>query len=121
MIIKAVVCLAFAPALLFFPKPLLTLFGCAFGTGAALTAREYGAALCGNLMLTWFARNEDPSNARKAIILALFIYDAVALIAVLILQLSGILNPLGWSVVGIYLFFTIAFGSFLLPKKQKTA
>jgi len=52
MVIKAVVCLVFGPLLLFAPGPLLRLLGTSFGPGAALTAREYGAALMGNLLLT---------------------------------------------------------------------
>jgi len=53
--IKAIVCLGFGPILLFLPGPLLTLLGSSFGPGAAIFAREYGAALLGNFMLTWFA------------------------------------------------------------------
>jgi hypothetical protein len=117
MIIKAVVCLGFAPLLLFVPGPLMKLLGASFGTGAALMAREYGAALCGNLMLTWFARNADVSVVRRAIILALFVYDAVAFVATLIIQLSGGLNVLGWGVVIIYLFFAVGFGYLLLSQK----
>ena len=45
MIIKSLVCLAFGPLLLFVPGPLLTLLGSSFGPGAAITSREYGAAL----------------------------------------------------------------------------
>lgn len=117
MIIKAVVCLGFGPLLLFFPGQLLNLLGTTFGPGAALTAREYGAALMGNLFLTWLARNAEDSVPRRAIIWHLFIYDAIALIATLIIQLSGGLNVLGWGIVLVYLFFTIGFGYFLLPKK----
>jgi hypothetical protein len=113
MIIKAVVCLGFGPLLLFLPAQLLTLLGTAYGPGAALTAREYGAALMGNLMLTWFARETEKSLARKAIILHLFVYDAIALIATLMIQLSGGLNFLGWGIVFVYLFFTVGFGYFL--------
>jgi hypothetical protein len=118
MVIKAVVCLGFGPLLLFVPGPLLTLLGSSFGPGAALTAREYGAALLGNLMLTWFARNAEVSVARRAIVLDLFVYDAVAFVAMLLIQLSGGLNLLGWGIVAIYLFFTLGFGYFLLPQKQ---
>jgi len=118
MIIKAVVCLGFAPLLLFIPSQLLGLYGTAFSTAAALTARLYGASLVGNLLLTWFARKEEDSPARKAIVLDLFAYDAVALIASLILQVTGVLNMLGWSIVVIYLFFTIGFGYFLLQQKK---
>jgi len=118
MVIKAVVCLGFGPLLLFVPGPLLTLLGSSFGPGAAITAREYGAALLGNLMLTWFARKAEESVARRAIVLDLFVYDAIAFVAVLLIQLSGGLNLLGWGIVAIYLFFTLGFGYFLLPQKK---
>ena len=118
MIIKAVVCLVFGILLLFVPGPLLVLLGSSYGPGAAITAREYGAALIGVLMLTWLARNAEDSIARRAIITNLFVYDGVALIAMLILQLSGAMNLLGWGVVFIYLFFTITFGYFMFPQKK---
>ena len=118
MIIKAIVCLGFGPVLLFFPGQFLGLLGMTFCSGAALTAREYGAALVGNLMLTWFARNAEHSVARRAIILHLFVYDFIALIATLIIQLTGGLNLLGWGIVAVYLFFTIGFGCLLIPRKK---
>jgi len=118
MVIKAVVCLGFGPLLLFFPGPLLTLLGSSFGPGAAITAREYGAALLGNLMLTWFSRNAQESVARRAIVLNLFVYDAIAFVAMLLIQLSGGMNLLGWGIIAIYLFFAIGFGYFLLPQKK---
>ena len=117
-IIKAFVCLGFGPFLLFFPGQLLNLLGTSFGPGTSLTAREYGATLIGNLFLTWLARNAEDSIARRAIIWDLFIYDAIALIATLAIQLSGGLNVLGWGIVFVYLFFTVCFGYFLIPQKK---
>ena len=119
MIIKAVVCLGFGPLLLFVPGWLLNLLGTTYGPGAALTSREYGAALIGTLSLTWLARNSEDSIGRRAIIWNLFVYDAIALIATLIIQLSGGLNVLGWGIVVVYLFFTIGFGYFLIPQTNK--
>jgi len=118
MVIKAVVCVAFGPILLFLPGPLLTLLGSSFGPGAAVTAREYGAALLGNFVLTWFARNAEESVARRAIVLDLFVYDAIAFVALLLIQLSGGLNLLGWCIVAIYLFFALGYGYFLLPRQR---
>jgi hypothetical protein len=120
MIVKCLVCLGFAPLLLFLPGQLLTILGASFGLGAAITAREYGAALMGNAFLTWFSRNAETSTARKAIIIYLFVYDAVALVAMTILQLQGVMNLLGWGVVAVYLFFTITFGH-LLIRQSKSA
>ena len=116
MIIKAIVCLGFGPLLLLVPGWLLNILGTSYGPGAALTAREYGAALIGNLLLTWLARNAEASAARSAIIWNLFVYDAIALVVTLIIQLSGGLNILGWGIVAVYLFFTLGFGYLLLPK-----
>ena len=118
MIIKAIVCLGFGPLLLFVPGWLLNLLGTSFGPGAALMAREYGAALIGNLLLTWLARNVEESTARSAIIWNLFIYDAIALIATLMIQLTGGLNLLGWGIVAVYLFFTFGFGYLLISQKK---
>ena len=118
MIIKAVVCLGFGPLLLFLPAQLLNLLGTSFGPGAALTAREYGAALIGNLLLTWLARNAEDSMARRAIIWNLFAYDGIALVATVLILLSGGLNILGWGIAAVYLFFTIGFGYFLIPNKK---
>jgi hypothetical protein len=118
MVIKAIVCLGFGPLLLFVPGWLLNLLGTTFGPGSALTAREYGAALIGNLLLTWLARNAEESVARNAIIWNLFVYDAIALVVTLVIVISGGLNFLGWGIVVVYLFFTIFFGLLLLPIKK---
>ena len=118
MVIKSIVCLVFGPLLLLVPGPVLTLLGSSYGPGAAITAREYGAALTGIFILTLFARNAAESVARRAIVLSLFVYDGIAFIAMLAIQLSGGMNLLGWSVVAIYLFFTLGFGYFLRPQKN---
>ncbi len=118
MTVKAVVCLCFGPVLLFYPAWILGLLGAAYCTGAALTAREYGATLVGNLLLTWLARGVEKGLARTAIVWDLFVYDAVALVATLVLLVAKVLNPLGWGIVAIYLFFTAGFGYFALHKEK---
>jgi len=75
----------------------------------------------GNLMLTCFARDAEKSIARKAIILHLFVYDAIALVATLAIQLSGGLNVFGWGIVIVYLFFTIGFGYLLIQERKSLA
>jgi hypothetical protein len=118
MTIKAFVCLGFGPVLLFFPAWILGLVGAAYCSGAALTAREYGAALVGNLLLTWLARNVDQGVSRRAIIWNLFVYDLIGLVATTALILRGSLNPLAWGIVAVYLFFTVGFGCFALHREK---
>jgi len=119
MIIKAIVCLGFGPLLIFAPGPLLTLLGATWGgSAAALTAREYGASLIGNLLLTWFARNAEDSPVRRAIALDLCVYDAIALIATVVILFQGGLNWLGWGIALVYVFFAVGFGFFISPQKK---
>jgi len=113
MVIKAAVCLVFGIIMVSAPEALFKFLGAVLTAGGAFAAREYSAALFGNLMLTWLARNAGASDARRAIILALLVYDAIGFVVSLIAVLSGTLNPLGWFVVAIYLFFTWAFGNLL--------
>jgi hypothetical protein len=117
MIFKAVVCLALGVPILFVPVFIYSLFGASLGAGGIFAAREYGASLVGNLMLTWFARRAVESIARRAIVLALCVYDAIGFVVTLLALFAGVLGPLGWFAASIYLFFAIAFGYYLLPGK----
>ena len=113
MIIKAIVSLFFGIIILSIPGFLLSLFGTELSYGGMFTAREYGAALIGITCLTWIGRNAGESISTKAIIVALFIYDLIGFVVTIINVLSGVLNPLGWLIVVVYLFFTIGFGYYL--------
>ena len=62
MVIKAAVSLIFGILILAIPGKLLSIFGAALSDGGMFTAREYGAALFGNLFLCWFARNSAEFN-----------------------------------------------------------
>ncbi len=114
MVIKALVCLVFGILLLAIPDKLLSIFGATLSDGGIFTAREYGSALFGNLFLCWFARNAVESDTRRAIIIALFVYDLIAFIMTTFTVIAGVLNLLGWAIVVIYLFFTLGFGYFLV-------
>ena len=118
MVIKAVVCLFLGVPILLVPVFFYSLFGTSLNSGGVFAAREYGASLIGNLMVTWFARKASDSEALRAIILGLCIYDAIGFVVTLIAQLTGVLGPLGWFAVAIYLFFAVGFGYFLLPQKK---
>jgi len=118
MIIKAVVCLTLGVLILLVPGFVYSLFGTSLNPGGTFAAREYGASLIGNLMVTWFARNAVESESRRAIILGLCVYDAIGFVVSLLATISGLLNPLGWSVVVLYLFFAVGYGYFLVKSPQ---
>jgi len=118
LIIKAIVCLCLGIPILLIPNFVYSIFGATLAAGGVFAAREYGASMIGNLMLTWFARNSQESEARWAIILALFVYDAIGFVVTLIAILTNALNSLGWLIVVLYLFLALGFGYFLLPQRK---
>jgi hypothetical protein len=121
LIIKAAVCLCLGLPILFAPDFIYSIFGATLAAGGTFAAREYAASMIGNLMLTWFARNSQVSDAKWAMILALCVYDAVGFLVTLIAIFTGAINSLGWLIVLIYLFFAAGFGYFLISYKTSVA
>lgn len=119
MIIKAIVCITLGIPILAMPVIFYSIFGLALTPAGEFAAREYGASLIGNFLLTWFARDVQDPNSRRAILLGMTFYNAIGFIATLVAVLTGVLNYLGWGPVMLYLFFAIGFGYFLL-KSPKT-
>jgi hypothetical protein len=118
MLIKAAVCLVLGLPILLVPRIFHGLFDASLGAGGLFTAREYGVSLLGNLMVTWFARDATASGARRAIILGLCLYDAIGFVVTLTTTITGVLNPLGWLAVVLYLFAAVGFGYFLVDRPQ---
>ena len=118
LIAKAAVCLGFGLLLLLVPVALLSLLGAELGAAGTFTAREYGAALIGALFLLWFAKDVQASDARRAILLYLLVYDAIGVGITVPAVLSGVLNWLGWGIVLVYLFFALGAG-YVLSQERK--
>lgn len=112
MTVNAAVSAIFGIGLVLAPSSITAFYGISFDAAFRLVTQLFGAALVGYAVLTWSARNAEASDARKAIVLALFVSDGLAFILSVVGQLQGILNALGWLNVAIYLLFTLGFGYF---------
>ena len=119
-VIYAAISAIFGLAFVFVPETSLALYGIMLGPGGILVARLFGAALLEFALLSWLARNAGDSEARKAIILAVVIGEAVGFIVALLGQLSGEVNALGWSTVAVYLLLALGFGYFQFMKPSAT-
>ena len=117
LITKALVCLVFGVFLLAAPGLLFGILGATLNAGGMFTAREYGAALIGTLLLTWLAKDVKASDARAAILIDLLVYDAIGVVITLLAVVSGVLTALGWGIVVVYLFFAVGSGYVLLARR----
>ncbi len=112
MTINAIVAIVFGVAFVIVPAQAYSLYDITTSEQLIYMGQLFGAALIGFALLTWMARNATDSDARKAIVLALFISDGIGFVVALIGQLGNVVNTLGWSTVAIYLLLALGFGYF---------
>lgn len=114
--VAAVVSILLGLGLVLVPGRLASPYGLELDEAGLMVLRLLGAAFLGYAVLNWFARNAEQSKARQAIILAQFVGNAMAFIAALANQLSGVPNAVGWVAVVAYLLFALGFGYFQFVK-----
>lgn len=112
LILHAVVALVFGIAFVLTPTPLLSFYGVTLSPGGRVVTQLLGAAHIGIGLLAWFVRNAAESEALRAIVLGYFVATVIGFIVTLLAQLSGVMNTLGWSAVGIYLLLALGYGYF---------
>ena len=115
-IVNAVISLVFGVASVLAPALLLSLYGITLSPAGIVVTRLLGAAFLGICVLTWLARDAPDSEARRAIVLGLFVENAIGFIVALLGQLAGVPNVLGWSIVVIYLLLALGYGYFQFLK-----
>jgi hypothetical protein len=111
-IIAAVISFLYGLAFMIVPANTMALYGVNLSVGGLFIVRYLGATFIGLAVLAWLARNARPSEARAAIVLALFTTTALGFVVALYDKFAGVGNALVWSSVVIYLLLAIGFGYF---------
>jgi len=101
MTINAIVAIVFGVTFVIVPAQTYSLYDMTADEQMLLMGRLFGAALIGFAILTWMAKNATDSDARRAIVLALFISEGIGFVVALIGQLNNVVNAFGWSTVAI--------------------
>ena len=118
MVINSVIAFVFGIAFVLIPWQVLSFYGVQPNPALNYVGQLFGVSLITFAVLTWSARAAEASDARKAIVKAMFIGDGIGFIVALIAQLNNVVNNLGWSTVGIYLLLAIGFGYFNFSKSS---
>jgi hypothetical protein len=109
--IKAILSTGSGIAFVLIPAPLFSLYGVTVDASNIFNVQILGASLIGIGLICWFGKEMD-RQAVSSVILALFIADGIGFVVLLMEQLSGRVNALGWTSVAIYLLLTLALGYF---------
>ncbi len=109
LMVAAVIGAAFGVAFVVASGPLLAIYGITLDKAGTLVAQLFGALLIGVAVLNWFARDVTDPEARQAVVVGNLTGDVVGFVVILIGQLAGIANVLGWANVAIYLLLALGF------------
>jgi hypothetical protein len=114
MIVEAI----FGFGFLFAPGALMAPMGVIMDETSASFARLLGTLILSIPVLLFFARKSSSSDFKRGVVYSVFIYLLLSTILLLINQLNGLMNPMGWGIVILHLTFMIWFGYYLInPKK----
>ncbi len=115
-IINAIIAGFFALVSLVIPATLLSWYGVESNAGIVLMTRFFGVALLAIALTTFYLKDSEFNSEVKSVVLALLLSDIVGIIVAIWGQVSNIVNNLGWSIIIIYVFLTIAY--YLVYKKK---
>ena len=110
MIVEAIFAIGFILA----PGAVLAPMSVTLNDIATTFARMFGSAILSFPILLWFARRSAHAAFRKGVVTSLFPYYAFSGIVLLIAQLGGQMNAMGWSVIVLHVVLTVWFGYFLV-------
>jgi len=77
-------------------------------------ARMFGSLLISIPVLVFFARKSSSTEFKRGVIYCCFIYLLASTVILVITQIKGLMNAMGWSIVIIHLLFVLWFGYYLL-------
>ena len=119
LIVSAVVGAVFGIAFVVATGPLLSIYGITLDKAGTLVAQLFGGALIALAVINWFARNVTDPEARQAVVFGNLAGDVVGFVVILLGQLAGIANAVGWSTVAIYLLLALGFAyvQFMQPRR----
>jgi hypothetical protein len=118
-IVNTLVAFGYGFAALFVPAWIMSTYGLTLNTAGELMTRFYGAELIAHGWMTWNARNSAASTARNAIVSARCIGNAVRSVVAILFMFSGEATMRGYSIVGIFVFFALAYGYFWFVRTEK--
>ncbi len=115
-LINAIVAGFFALVSLIIPVTLLSSYGVESNAGIVLMTRFFGVTLLAIALATFYLKDSEFNSEVKSVVLALLISDIVGVVVAIWGQVSNIVNTLGWSIIIIYVFLTIAYLSIYSKK-----
>ncbi|HBZ21374.1 MAG TPA: hypothetical protein DEO60_09605 [Bacteroidales bacterium] len=104
----------FGVGFLFVPGLMMDPMGVTLDATSTTFARLFGTLLISIPVLLYFARKSSSTEFKRGVIYCCFIYLLLSTVVLLITQIKGLMNTMGWSIVILHLVFMLWFGYYLI-------
>ncbi len=111
-----VVELIFAIGFIAAPGFMFGTFGITPDAFATSLIRLLGSAILGMAVLLWYGRSSISKELDKAVVRSMFTYWLASSVFLLMAQLAGLMNAMGWGVVVLHIGFLIAYSAYAFKK-----
>jgi hypothetical protein len=113
-IVYLIVEVIFGIGFLFVPGLMMGPMGVTLDETATTFARLLGTLIISIPVLLFFVRKSSSTEFRRGVVYCIFTYLLVSTIILLITQLKGLMNPMGWGIVILHFVFMLWFGYYLI-------
>jgi hypothetical protein len=114
LIVEAVFGIGFLVA----PGLLMSPMGVTLDETSTTFARLLGTLILSIPVLLFFALKSSSAEFKTGVIYSLFIYLLMSTVLLLITQLNGLMNTMGWGIVFLHFAFMIWFGYYLINHRK---
>jgi hypothetical protein len=104
----------FGIGFLFIPGLMMEPMGVTLDETSITFARLFGTLIISIPVLLFFVRRSVSTEFRRGVVYSIFTYLLLSTILLLITQLKGLMNPMGWGIVILHFVFMLWFGYYLV-------
>jgi hypothetical protein len=109
----------FGIGFLFVPGLMMDPMGVTLDETSTTFVRLFGSLIISIPVLLFFARKSASSEFKRGVVYSVFIYLLASTIILLITQLNGLMNAMGWSIVILHFVFMLWFGYYLIKPEKR--
>ena len=106
----------FGIGFLFVPGLMMDPMGVTLDETSTTFARLFGSLIISIPVLLFFARKSASIEFKRGVVYCIFIYLLGSTIILLITQIKGLMNAMGWSIVFLHLVFLLWSGYYLIKQ-----
>jgi hypothetical protein len=117
LIVEAIFGLGF----LFVPDLVMGPMGVTLDETSVTMSRMFGSLLISVPVLVFFARKSTSAEFRRGVVYCVIVYLFASTVVLLIAQIAGLMNSMGWGIVALHLVFLILFGYYILKQEKSNS